>query len=155
MVRDVVWVGYAKEKPHLPVCIADSAEELAKKMGVTVSHCFDGKDKPSHVAEEIADVGIMLEQMALLFRCEEEVDRQRRYKLRRLEHRVEEAKSESNLRVNEPLTLKEMQNMMGEPVWIVDRYGNGNWEIVSMGILSIYNGYKAYRIKPEEVQGDG
>jgi hypothetical protein len=37
MQHEVVWVGYDKEKPHLPVCIADSAEELAKKMGVTVS----------------------------------------------------------------------------------------------------------------------
>lgn len=37
MVRDVVWVGYAKEKPRLPVAIADSAEELAALMGVTVS----------------------------------------------------------------------------------------------------------------------
>ena len=68
-------------------------EELGE-LSVAVSHCFDGKDKPAHVAEEIADVGIMLEQMALLFRCEEEVERQRRYKLRRLEQRIEEAKRE-------------------------------------------------------------
>lgn len=37
MANKTMWVGYAKEKPNLPVCIADSAEELAKKMGVTVS----------------------------------------------------------------------------------------------------------------------
>lgn len=37
MVRNVVWVGYAKAKPNLPVCVADSAEELAERMGVTVS----------------------------------------------------------------------------------------------------------------------
>ena len=37
MPRDVVWVGYAKEKPRLPIAIADSAEELAERMGVTVS----------------------------------------------------------------------------------------------------------------------
>ena len=30
MEYEVVWVGYAKEKPRLPVCIADSAEELAE-----------------------------------------------------------------------------------------------------------------------------
>lgn len=65
-------------------------EELSE-LGMAVSHCFDGKDKPSHVAEEIADVGIMLEQMAILFMCEDEVERMRRYKLRRLEQRIEEA----------------------------------------------------------------
>lgn len=106
----------------------------------------------------------MLDQWAVHLGCEDEVERQKRYKLKRLEQRVEKAKLESNLRVNEPLTLEEMQNMMGEPVWIVDRHGNGNWEIVSKGILSIYNGYKAYRSKPDhfrdlkkmvEVQGDG
>ena len=37
MASDVIWVGYAKEKPRLPVCVADSAEELAERMGVTVS----------------------------------------------------------------------------------------------------------------------
>lgn len=37
MASETMWVGYAKAKPHLPICIADSAEELAKKMGVTVS----------------------------------------------------------------------------------------------------------------------
>lgn len=37
MAHEVIWVGYAKEKPRLPVAIADSAEELAERMGVTVS----------------------------------------------------------------------------------------------------------------------
>lgn len=37
MANKTMWVGYAKAKPHLPVCIADSAEELAALMGVTVS----------------------------------------------------------------------------------------------------------------------
>lgn len=37
MAHDVLWVGYAKEKPRLTVCVADSAEELAEIMGVTVS----------------------------------------------------------------------------------------------------------------------
>ena len=68
-------------------------EELAE-LGVAVPHCYDGKDKPGHVAEEIADVGIMLEQMAMLFNCETEVERMRRYKLRRLEQRIEEARHE-------------------------------------------------------------
>lgn len=37
MAHDVIWIGYAKEKPRLPVAIADSAEEMAERMGVTVS----------------------------------------------------------------------------------------------------------------------
>ena len=66
-----------------------------------------GRDKVTHLAEEIADVRIMLDQMVVLFGCEDEVERQRRYKLRRLEQKIEKAKLESNLRVfesNAPLT---------------------------------------------------
>jgi len=32
----------------------------------------------------------MLDQMAVLFNCEDEVERMKRYKLRRLEQRIEE-----------------------------------------------------------------
>lgn len=54
--------------------------------------CESGRDKVSHLAEEIADVHIMLDQMAVLFDCEAEMERMKRYKLRRLEQRIEEAK---------------------------------------------------------------
>jgi hypothetical protein len=37
MPSDVIWVGYEKKKPRLPVAIADSDKELAERMGVTVS----------------------------------------------------------------------------------------------------------------------
>lgn len=37
MPHEVVWVAYEKKSPHLPVCVADSAEELAERMGVSVS----------------------------------------------------------------------------------------------------------------------
>lgn len=37
MAYEVVWVGYAKEPPHLPVCVAKTPEEVAKEMGVSVS----------------------------------------------------------------------------------------------------------------------
>lgn len=47
------------------------------------------------------------------------------------------------------LTLDELKQMDGEPVWVVDRYGNGRWAIVSFGLLSVYNGLDAYRHKPE------
>lgn len=68
---------------------------------------------------------------------------------------------------NAPLTLKELREMDGEPVW-VEHYNGGEWVIVSWNIydeiaytqkarLSSYNyglsdspGWIAYRRKPEE-----
>lgn len=67
-------------------------EEIGEMMEA-MCKCSAGRDKLTHLAEEIADVGIMLEQMAIMYDCEEEVERQRRYKLRRLEHRIEEARN--------------------------------------------------------------
>lgn len=55
--------------------------------------CLGGRDKVAHVAEEMADVHNMLDQFAVYFDCEDEVERQRRYKLRRLEQRIEKAKA--------------------------------------------------------------
>lgn len=46
----------------------------------------------THIAEEIADVEIMLRQMAILFDCSFTVDKFRRYKLERLAERIKEAK---------------------------------------------------------------
>lgn len=46
----------------------------------------------AHIAEEIADVEIMLRQMAILFDCSFTVDKFRRYKLERLAERIKEAK---------------------------------------------------------------
>lgn len=43
------------------------------------------------IAEEIADVQIMLQQLAILFDCKKTVDKYRQYKLERLARRVEEA----------------------------------------------------------------
>ena len=67
-------------------------EEIGELM-TAICQYSRGRDKIAHVAEEIADVRIMLDQMAILFDCEDEVERQRRYKLRRLEQRIEEAKN--------------------------------------------------------------
>lgn len=68
---------------------------------------------------------------------------------------------------NDPLTLEELREMDGEPVW-VEHYNGGEWVIVSWNIydeiaytrkarLSAYNyglsdrpGWLAYRRKPEE-----
>lgn len=53
--------------------------------------CLSGRDKVSHVAEEMADLHNMLDQFAVYFDCEAEVERQKRYKLKRLEQRIEVA----------------------------------------------------------------
>lgn len=51
-----------------------------------------GRENVTHIAEEIADVEIMLGQMKILFDCTGAVDKFRRYKLNRLARRIEEAK---------------------------------------------------------------
>lgn len=56
--------------------------------------CLGGRDKVSHVAEEMADVHNMIDQFAVYFDCEAEVERLRRYKLRRLEDTIEKAQNE-------------------------------------------------------------
>lgn len=51
-----------------------------------------GKENTTHIAEEIADVEIMLCQMKMLFDCTGQVETFRRYKLERLAGRIKEAK---------------------------------------------------------------
>ena len=65
-------------------------EEMGELMSAICKY-FRGRDKVVHIAEEIADVHILLDQMTLLFDCKAEVEIQRKYKLRRLEQRVKEA----------------------------------------------------------------
>ena len=50
------------------------------------------EDTRTHIAEEIADVEIMLQQMKILFDCAGQVETFRRYKLERLAERIKEAK---------------------------------------------------------------
>ena len=51
-----------------------------------------GQENATHIAEEIADVQIMLRQMVMLFDCAGQVETFRRYKLERLAERIEEVK---------------------------------------------------------------
>lgn len=51
-----------------------------------------GQENTNHIAEEIADVQIMLQQLVILFDCKGTVDKYRQYKLERLAGRIEEAK---------------------------------------------------------------
>lgn len=48
-----------------------------------------GKYSPTNIAEEIADVEIMLEQMKMLFRCADDVRDVRRRKVERLKERLD------------------------------------------------------------------
>lgn len=47
-----------------------------------------GQENTTHIAEEIADVQIMLRQMVMLFDCKGTVDKYRQYKLKRLAGRI-------------------------------------------------------------------
>ena len=51
-----------------------------------------GQEITNHIAEEIADVEIMLQQMVMLFDCAGQVETFRRHKLERLAGRIEEVK---------------------------------------------------------------
>lgn len=53
-----------------------------------------GKQNKEAIAEEIADVSIMLGQMILLHNCAREVEEQKAQKLKRLEARVRAVKEE-------------------------------------------------------------
>lgn len=48
-----------------------------------------GKCSPASIAEEIADVEIMLEQMKMLFCCTDDVSNERRRKVERLKERLD------------------------------------------------------------------
>ena len=50
-----------------------------------------GRNNVESIAEEIADVQIMLRQLVILFDCKETVDKYRRYKLERLAKRIKGA----------------------------------------------------------------
>ena len=51
-----------------------------------------GQENTTHIAEEIADVEIMLQPLVMLFDCAGQVETFRRYKLERLAERIEEVK---------------------------------------------------------------
>ena len=87
---DVIWVyeqAIAKygEEAQRRVAIEELSElikELCK---------YDrGYINRGHIAEEIADVSICLEQLLLMFDCEKEVDEWRTFKLNRLLERLSE-----------------------------------------------------------------
>ncbi len=68
--------------------VIEEMSELTKEL------CKNGRgqENTTHIAEEIADVEIMLQQMVMLFDCAGQVETFRRYKLERLAERIEEVK---------------------------------------------------------------
>lgn len=75
------WGAYAQT-----AMVFEETAELQKEL------CKDmrGADNHEHIAEEIADVLIMLDQMMLLHDCEEQTMRFKTEKLRRLRARLDE-----------------------------------------------------------------
>ena len=71
--------------------VMEEMAELQKELCKNIR----GKANVANIAEEIADVQIMLEQMTLLYDCEHAVQANREYKLMRLESRIEAATSRS------------------------------------------------------------
>lgn len=66
-------------------------EEIGE-MQEALCKCTDGRDTVEHLAEEIADVRIMLTQMCILHDCENLADEIMIEKLLRLDDRVEKAR---------------------------------------------------------------
>ena len=66
-------------------------EEMSELTKELCKRCR-GRDNVEAIAEEIADVEIMLQQMVMLFDCAGQVETFRRYKLERLAGRIEEVK---------------------------------------------------------------
>ena len=63
-------------------------EEMAELQKELCKHAR-GADNREAIAEEIADVQIMLEQMMILHSCKDMVDKQMERKLQRLKERLE------------------------------------------------------------------
>ena len=72
------------------VVAIEEASELQKELCKSLR----GRATVANIAEEIADVQIMLEQMIMLFECQNSVEMFRQEKLQRLEKRIAEAKKD-------------------------------------------------------------
>lgn len=68
-------------------------EEMAELQKEILKHRL-GEDNLVHIAEEIADVEIMLDQAKIMFCCAGRVKAIRANKLRRLEQRIRDARME-------------------------------------------------------------
>lgn len=67
------------------VVVFEEVSELQKEL----CKYLRGRGSFEHIAEEIADVEIMLEQMKMLFCCTDDVRNERRRKVERLKERLD------------------------------------------------------------------
>lgn len=67
------------------VMVFEEMSELQKEL----CKYLRGKYSPASIAEEIADVEIMIEQIKMLFCCAEDVRNERRRKVERLKERLD------------------------------------------------------------------
>lgn len=92
------WSDYASHRDTYQQALDTYGAEAQIKMlfeemaGLQMAICKNGRgaDNRDNIAEKIADVQIMLEQMAMLYECETLVEEYRRRKLGRLRERLEE-----------------------------------------------------------------
>ena len=70
------------------IMVFEEMAELQDVLCKVLRGRVDG-DTLANIAEEIADVGIMLDQMAIEFKVEDAVEGQRDYKVQRLRNRIE------------------------------------------------------------------
>lgn len=73
-------------KPSQLIMCMEEMAELTKELSKSIR----GADNSAAIAEEMADVEIMLEQLRLIYRNRSEVDTIKADKLRRLAYRLEE-----------------------------------------------------------------
>lgn len=88
--RAVLELALSTYGPRLQTLVA--IEEMSELQKELVKH-ERGADNVPHIAEEIADVLIMLDQMMLLYSCKESVKRYRDEKIERLAERLKEDKT--------------------------------------------------------------
>lgn len=73
---------------QVDVCIEEMSE-LTKALIKDRRHNGDNTEDWLNIIEEIADVKIMLEQVKIMLECENEVNEQKKYKLKRLKERLD------------------------------------------------------------------
>ena len=67
-----------------------AVEEMAELQKEVLKNINRNEPNELKIAEEIADVEIMIEQLKLIYACEKDVDNIKQYKLERLKSRLEE-----------------------------------------------------------------
>lgn len=84
--KDILRAAIAKYgKQSQMLMVLEEMSELQKE----ICKAFRGNDNAEEIADEVADVEIMLDQLKIMFQIEPEVWNHRRFKLARLLKRLE------------------------------------------------------------------